>query len=122
MTDRELDARVATEVMGWVVAWSDADMPEGWQLSDYQEHPSYSSGTFNFNLPRFSTRIEDAWTVVHNLLAGWTFDLTGWRGGWTARFTNEDFRCYGKGETESLAICRAALDAIETREQARQGL
>ena len=119
-TDRELDILIAERIMDWVVARTDADMLDGWHLGEYQEHPSYSSGTFNFNLPWFSYDLDAAWRVVGRMqelghyltLRTWVESDDAMAGFYIPGQERDDVAI--TDSTVSLAICRAALKAIES--------
>jgi hypothetical protein len=90
---RELDALVAEKVMG-----RDMTRPAGFK------HP--------IGMPHYSTDIAAAWEVVERLrAAGHWFDLRDIRGnGYWASFGQE---MSAEGKTASLAICLAALKALD---------
>jgi ABA sandwich protein len=119
---RELDALVAEKVMGF--HW------EGRFLTPQRSHQTFAERHFDGRLipggllPRYSTDFSAAWGVVeemerrgfHGVVrtpftpedgyhAGYTpHGSTGWNG-------RPDHR--GSGETAPLAICRAALAAVQ---------
>ena len=104
MTDaelRELDARVHREVIGGEVKWE-------------YGHPYTPSMTL---VPHYSTDIAAAWRVVEWLRERW---------GQVFLCSGLEWHCYstgslaaaipeGSGDTVQLAICLAALKALEAR-------
>ena len=104
MSDRELDAQVATEVMGWVVngdayVTEAVTMTEAWQL-----------------IPEFSTDIAAAWLVVEKMVAdGYEVHIVvSSEENSVAMFPpGKAIGEYALEKTLPLAICRAALAAAE---------
>jgi hypothetical protein len=103
----ELDALVATQVVGWsgvtVHAWATTGIPPG------------EGGLRGVEIPRYSTDLAAAWEVVEFLRKeGFDFDCfcssTKLQEGWSeAVFTDQIDSVQAKAETLPLAICRAAL-------------
>ena len=113
---RETDARVAEVVMGWIEYRPSFDgsrrfhMPEGVE-SPSGWHPVKCGDDW---CP--STSISDAWEVVEKVSARvsmeYVFELYLHEGGtWEAGFGMES----AYADTAPLAICRAALAALEER-------
>lgn len=111
---RELDALVAEKVMGIEIPqW--LEVPEGLTTLTSREI-----------VPPYSTDIAAAWLVVDYLRAlpnggVWLEELSGrysegYRCGfsWTKNASSTDFR-QAIGDTAPLAICLAALEAMEAR-------
>src|SRR5919106_517365 len=87
---RELDALVAEKVMGW---------------------PDYAEKN---HCPEYSTDIAAAWLIVEEFVPAYDLSLTWHNGAWETRFIlwGAPMQHYtGKGNSEMLAICRAALKA-----------
>ena len=137
---RELDARIAEEVMGWSVCRKGekvdgptllrSSLKEGVATEDvyrYRDNP-YSP----FSLPHYSTRIQDAWLVVEKMTEeGFCPALLYDDDGRWALSTDGIQNLPGKGEvlytsfaiesdmladTAPLAICLAALAVVERRD------
>lgn len=110
---RALDALVAERVMGWHArdAWYDAD--DNW-MADLEDNFPIDAEAFS---P--STSIEAAWQVVEKMRGrGWTMTLNQEAEmqfePWDCRFFGpNDRRAIAHGNTAPLAICRAALKAME---------
>ncbi len=118
---REIDERVAREVMGWEVEYLSAygripqvraryfDTPQHWP--EPQSHRSHR------NCPEFSTDIAAAWEVVSKMM-DWSFKLSGgerFGDHWFAEFVDNDgqYRSPEVGcKTPMMAICLAALEAV----------
>lgn len=111
---RELDALVAEKVMGW------------------KRYGRRNSGTWTapggFNAsagswPTYSTDIAAAWEVVEAMQKkAWVTEVSadcfvdGRPAGFTAHcWYDDDSRHYATADTAPLAICRAALQAMEAR-------
>ena len=139
MNNREMDVAMA-ELMGW--RWDDVwgclippeqqakpdEMWSKWKIDDegvlYREpikenivsHLSYRGDFSKVNLPKFSTDIAAAWLVVEKLLPEYDFyfEVSGNRieDGWFAMF-GDDLDKAEVAETAPLAICHAALKAVE---------
>ncbi len=120
---RELDALVATKVMGWRTAHFDASYGKwiGVPLDDYWE-----------DVPAYSTDLAAAWPLLDrfgfvvgpHFQAGWSTDPSGMpRDGWfvfrdwesSVRSTfdeDSDRWALAIAETLPLALCRAALKMV----------
>lgn len=123
---RELDAQIAKEVMGWV---------------SRGEHPLlgvmvYATGTSDTLLPHFSTDMDSAWSVVEKMRErnaafvlgsnGCSSQVSAWfiDGTWALGYQQNRVPEHGDphllgaatAETAPLAICLAALKAIEAKE------
>ncbi len=122
-----LDVLVAERVFGFV--WRDAGDGE-WQLSDGRTMWEYArrypdQGMSVGLLESYSSDIAAAWRVVDRLRADRPFtmhDIDGVGGTWMATFEVVAAgragrgRIYsGEGATAPLAICRAALAAMEVK-------
>ena len=111
---RELDALIAEKVFGQTIVYVGG-------------HPHLTEGNDNYlggDCPYFSTRIADAWLVVEKMRGHekrYNFgieetnkfigdDLTD---GWEAYFCDDDYSNEGFALTAPLAICLAALRAVE---------
>jgi hypothetical protein len=123
---RELDALVAEKVMGWKYRQSSPDPKKhfcreygndaGWWLK-----PSMTPGAKHWACatcsppPAYSTDIAAAWEVTEKLAEDFMLVYAVAHAGWRARF--EHAEGWWKGEayadTAPLAICRAALAALE---------
>lgn len=113
MDTRELDARVAREVMG-------LDGPEHYWTSPMWEN----NEGFTVILPNYSTDMNAAIEVVDVLQSfGWYLSLESPCRGkkmWEAYFTNcNDATKYHdyNADTPALAICLAALEAVDNKEK-----
>lgn len=114
---REMDALVAERVMGW-----DRDVmgclgaPKGAKEYDTQCHSWIGAWDENGNpnfLPHYSTDIAAAWQVVE-WMKDWNFTLDWLGSDWQAMFqTEDDGEFFVNADTALLAICRAALKALE---------
>lgn len=100
---REIDVLVAEKVMGW---YYDP------KLDTYAtpENPGVIAG----GVPYYSTNISAALEVIERLgeLLGAWFEIKGPRK-WLARCHCPNKQCTAIADTVSLAVCRAALKAIE---------
>ena len=119
MSRNEMNARVATEVMGWEMHlgfWMVPRIPD----EDPLEWHGLSSKHFN---PM--TENSDAWLVVEKMRElGWSIHLddigfhNDIEGEWRVRFIlynddgDEEPHAYGDGDTVMVAICNAALAAL----------
>jgi hypothetical protein len=93
---RELDARVAEKVMGWE--------PRG--PHPIHGTPVFATGRNDTFAPHFSTDIAAAWQAAEKLkAASWRFRV--WQDYKDALMVD--------AETAPLAICRAALKALEVQ-------
>lgn len=105
---RKLDARVAMEVMGWVDVQA---MPITETLVGRP-----TEGALGGKVPRYSSRIEDAWQVVERLQAEGHYIGLALRDGdeWVCELLKGH---HGSGVAYSApeAICRAALAWAEWR-------
>lgn len=127
---RELDARVAQVVFGYEVKLVTAEeraKPDGYDLQDVERRYPWRStlpsgdvvGGWGHLLP-YSTSIEAAWTIVERLREiGYRAQVTNNRDDvpWVVVFSHETryVTDYGSGvaDTVSLAICKAAIAALE---------
>lgn len=106
---RELDAEVATKVMGWSVelivgprdAFEEWRDPQGWR---YGPDPK-----------PYSTDIAAAWQVLEHVSAsGWLWQIDmATEGGWKVLIDHPDGRIRSaRADAAALAICQAALVAV----------
>lgn len=116
---RELDALVAEKIFGWqrrpfeCNAEQRVVVPPGW--TDFSSRYWWGKD-INSQVPAYSTEIGAAWQVAE------CFDeVQLWKGphGWSCRMERGEDEHVQHGEalradTAPLAICRAALAAIET--------
>lgn len=120
---RELDARVAEKVM----AWTRSMTQYGEFLRDAEHGVAPLFGVIRGNLPFYSTDIAAAWSVVEELTRpGLQFmsDFMVQRNGqrrYFAQFLAEGLTDglhneWIEAETMPLAICCAALAAVESKE------
>jgi hypothetical protein len=117
---RDFDVEVAERVMGWTeIAIRNPNTPGGAVL--YGKPPVMPDWESPYNkqrgtclVPRYSTRIADAWTVVEHMIAqGWTFDLTEQ---WECIFAKRrGVEGIGREDTAPEAICRAALASVNSQ-------
>jgi hypothetical protein len=117
MTDRELDALVAEKVMGWIIGYPLADAPDGMPPrppGDTRSHYDYP-----VLVPAYSTDITAAWQVVEkmeDLGYHWRFANVIPSSDpivYTMKFMRMDTDAKETEFTAPLAICRAALKAVE---------
>ena len=117
---RELDALVAKKVMGLFVI----PTCDGFKGPFIAETPE-TSGLFGrpkfvepFLLPGYSTSISAAWEVVEKLNIPWVWALSNYHNEWEVELTRIDIDHQGvhaHASTAPLAICRAALKAMEVK-------
>jgi len=114
---RELDALVAEKVMELAVGhWGEKGTPEfeGMVAWPIKQNPMLGQ----FELPHYSTRIEDAWRVVEKLDLLFDYEIrrtmAGWQigGHWWYNDGEGGFNVYAEAPTAPLAICLAALKAV----------
>ena len=112
---RELDALIAEKVMGLSV--HKRRIPS--ILDDFYYIKHHLSALEDCLVPHYSTKIADAWLVVEEMQAeGWfgSVNITSWKTmPWNVRFWSEhnEKKGYYSTDTAPLAICLAALKAIE---------
>lgn len=114
---RELDALVATKVMGW--SWDEysAQDANGSKYHRCQPACSWDKDRLWF-LPHYSTSIEAAWTVVQKLLP--RIITLRWCDGWEVNEYLPDEKetvLLGEAKEAPLAICRSALAAVDVMEE-----
>lgn len=113
---RELDAVVAEQVCGWTgVYWLDRETPVG------SHKPAPAQRVSNY-----STDIAAAWLVVERMrLQGWHYSIDSHgavTGNTSCGFTrgtgvDQPMEAFGaEADTAPLAICRAALLAVQGKE------
>lgn len=112
---RELDALIASKVMGWlhvgrgITSFADATLLPF-------DHGRRDGSTPFEPVPPYSTDIRAAWAVVERVrhLSQESSTRLEHEGElWHATFSTLDFLAQASGETAPLAICRAALKAAE---------
>lgn len=104
---RELDALVAEKVMGWTMLASCPMHISGCSTAGIAPGQQYSS-----HVPDYSTSIEAAWQVVGKITAldsTHIFVLRRFYDGWHCAFGAISY----EADTAPLAMCRAALQAVE---------
>jgi hypothetical protein len=119
----ETDARVARSIMGWRHQQGEVDhlsftpvyMPEWWRFSDYAQIPGYHGG-IPVHLWHPSTDREQAMCVLDAFDAV-DIEIRRREGGtlWQVEIAGT----LGWAATLPLAVCRAALRAIQYHEGAR---
>ncbi len=123
---RELDALVSEKVMGWVwIAFEIAHTTDvvrrpypgdSWDVqhgrrADFTEPIAYG---WDSNLPHYSTDIAAAWRVVDRRKGEYTFILSYNQHEHTWWVCFDPVNHYeARADTAPLAICRAALKAVE---------
>lgn len=115
---REVDALVAERVMGLVpcTAESHRSGEAPWSCHARGDSPDQGGETAHF-----STDMDAAWPVVEAMQGrGFVFTLRyrdsgGWRACFMTRPTTENRSPSRVADTAPLAICRAALAAVEAR-------
>lgn len=107
---RERDAAIATAIYGERVTWVDDDKPHWWP-----SHFPRTDGVLveSEAVPRFTTKIEDAWTVRSMMKQKGFLMLMSDASYCYVRFTNQDMYGQASEERGAEAICRAALRAME---------
>lgn len=120
MTDRELDALIAENVMGWEIRWLGCEPHHYWEPDDGR------GGRWNDRLPEYSTDIAAAFQVVEKMkrVRLWfscCYQTGALRDDLSAMAWSCRFRGFKRGESiegfhgdKSLprAICLAALKAV----------
>lgn len=118
---RGLDVKIATEIMGWY--WQNP-FSENERirtlvppLGDKRRHYAarYEDGIPHW-LPHYSTDIKDAWRVLEELISlGWYPTVEYDRGEWVCWLGHPMLDAfYAKSDRASLAICSAAIKAVES--------
>ncbi|GAA5417958.1 hypothetical protein Pryu01_03036 [Paraliobacillus ryukyuensis] len=112
--NREIDRLVAEKIFNHeVVMWND-HYPNNKRKEDKPMILLNEDGHTR-RIPNYSTRIEDAWSVVEKL-TDWDRKSLVWkeeRKSWMFNLGKLTYkRCYGDGKTPSLAICDAALKTV----------
>ena len=125
---RELDAAVAERVMGWFIVPSvvinDTDRGKSWWRESFGDPLDPGSGTFQHTSPPcFSTNIAAAFQVVEKMRETCSVDIEMVAGCTTANGVfittpgaGDACTAYDWAETLPLAICRAALKALDGRQ------
>lgn len=120
---REMDARIAAEVMGYV--WDESRCRIcGWPLVAQGESGCWSSNCSLRPPPEvradepagYSTSIAAAWTVVDRLVSeGWGLMVHDNKpnDGYLVEFDTPERWAYADASTIAEAICRAALQTVE---------
>lgn len=106
LAGRELDARVAEKVMGW--------KPETFEGQPWWRDAEGCPWA-SCEVPRYSTSIAAAWQVVEKLGGYALMERMSTSGLWLVAFGTSGARTNSEsyGETAPLAICLAALAAME---------
>jgi hypothetical protein len=114
---RELDEAVAEQVMGWTIIKRS-------QLSRNHWPWRRPDGEFTYALPAFSVDLYAAWEIVDRMRQfHLSFQAKGWINSqdvevrfsdWYAANGGNGIVVYAIASSFPLAICRAALKAIET--------
>ena len=112
---RELDAAVATKVIGWHdVKWQPIANAFGEKvLDEYAGHPP-NDLLKNAIIPRYSTSIQAAWDVLEKMKATATFAavVSGKGAPWVCKINLGVKFVEEKADAAPLAICAAALKAL----------
>lgn len=137
---RELDALIAEKLFGWKVRWDamppegfdhavevwapgwEADKPARYAWCDEWPQTCASLPAGAVSLPTYSTNIAAAWQVVEAFRARgprfwWSLETAGWNvldAQGVRLFEGSVAIADGGANTMPLAICRAALAALET--------
>lgn len=114
-----LDVEVATRVMRWpIVTW---DAGSAWPSEPHVRKPSWTVALIPHdgrNEWRPSDSLSASWDVLGAMLdRGWSFTLlvdSDHEQGAIAHFNRAGCEGRGIGESVPLAICRAALEALDT--------
>lgn len=107
---RRIDAEIAEKVFGLDPLNARHGLHENGDLEYYWGYPVGHDVA-----PRYSTDIAAAWQIIEHLQKqGWGFELMD-RGAQVSCIfnTNPDDLYYSTDDTASLAICKAALKAVE---------
>jgi hypothetical protein len=104
---REMDTLVLTKVMGWHPQWTNECRLDYWIDTEGTSRPLGTSP---------STDISDAFEVIKKYKTVWVTKVCGMKGiVWSVRI-EDDFVCdFVYAPSAPLAICRAALLAVEVR-------
>lgn len=115
---RELDMRIAVDVMGWTKSVQVHPEMRAITLQDLYNDPSIP-------MPHYSTDIAAAWLVVEKfnqtMPKTWTFNLFGSGNDWHVEIDSNDGRflqngpsvqVFERAETVPLAICLAAMKVV----------
>jgi hypothetical protein len=121
---RDLDARVAIEVMGWTELWSGGKYRMAYPPCE-QVMPTINESE-RHHVPHYSTDMTAAWCVVERMRElGWTEHIRGYigddRGEHVCTFYNDDQMIDSEwhwADTAPEAICAAALAAVGGGEHA----
>lgn len=113
----ELDAAVATKIMGWTQVENTRHMG----LVGYPPNAlADMKRGIRTDVPNYSTNIADAWTVVERMRElGWICEVGNDSESpdeWSADFTRDPYienHVWSYSATAPLAICRAALYALD---------
>ena len=122
MTDRERDAKVAEKIMGWRLV---GDSPNAltWKSNDGTIYTWFAT---SYPLFRPSERIENALQVVEKMLDNESLNYPDFKleyyGFWRATFfaaASDVTFGWDEADTAPLAICHAALKAMEDEDDGR---
>ena len=132
MTPREINAKIAVEIMGYVWFVDDHSRSDGkrrletakwvekWVKGGRAKRADGSEPIADLDVPDFSTNISDAFLVVDRMREkGWMLTLMNWNyygeTSFTAKFRNSDLinnEFEVKEKTAPMAICLAALATV----------
>ena len=118
---RALDVLVATRLMRWPVVTWDAGTERGWPDTPHVRKPSWTDSLIPHDGREEwqpSSSMAAAWNIVETMrFRGWTFEISVDRDisrGATAYFLRAGCQGVGRSGSVALAICRAALEALDT--------
>jgi hypothetical protein len=116
---RELDALVAEKVMGWAeVSRRPIANAQGEHVIDEYTGRAPGGPPQGQLVPRYSTRIQDAWPLADRLREEHAFvALISGKGPagaqpWICKVNKEGVFIEERGETAPLALCRASLRSV----------
>jgi hypothetical protein len=120
---RELDAEIAAKVMGWTrIGWDHQwnavqSRPTGWPNALTGLRPGCDSDYWMeqdwTRVPHYSTDIAYTWEVVERIGIRWTIDCVPELKTFRARCEMTEKAYIADGNTAPLAICLAALEAVD---------
>lgn len=120
MENREIDALVASKIMGWSLSIA-SNSP--WQMLPPEGSTGRKEGRV-YNVPRYSTDISAAWQVIQKMQSdGWHYEIcdSHWEPSHYVKFGRGKYDPYddmfreehsATGPTPWMAICLAALEAV----------
>jgi len=111
MEPREIDKLIHKKVFGYKI---DFDKPQ----PEHFRPDKTSHYTYLFDVPHYSTQIEDAWKVVRQIQGSHFFTLKEWGGdNWNCileNFVGDNF-VRVEAETAPMAIAKACLKLYEEK-------